>query len=235
MYGYGEAYLRASFEVLCGQSFKDFDVVISDNSRDQKILELCEEFAVQLPIRFYRNLRSQGISANLNNAIGNASGKLIKILFQDDYLYTSDAIGKVVKNFDLRKDTWMVSKSEHSYDAVTYLREFTPKFSRSVLFGVNTISSPSVLTIKNSSNLPRFDENLTLLMDCDYYFQCYLLFGEPKILCDVNVVNRIGAHQVSKSLVDRAMRKFELKYMRNKYSERLSPLDKIRFFLSQLR
>ena len=231
MNGHGYDYLRKSLEVLCAQTFKDFDVIVSDNSRDQVIEKLCQEFKGSLSIIYMQNHHAFGISANLNNAIKNADGKIIKILFQDDYLYSENSLMHIANEFDLTRDYWMVTASEHSSDGVSCYKRFTPRFSKSLLLGVNTISSPSVLTIKNISSKILFDENLTWLMDCDYYYQCYLAFGYPVITNDVNVVNRTGIHQVSNSLVSRRMKRSEFKYIQKKYSAYLSLLDKLILYI----
>ena len=82
--------------------------------------------------------------------------------------------------------------------------------------GKNTISSPSVLTIKNEKPL-LFDEKLIWLMDVDYYKRCYNKFGNPKIINNINVVNRIGLHQVSNSIVNLSIKIKETIYMLIKY------------------
>jgi hypothetical protein len=73
-----------------------------------------------------------------------------------------------------------------------------------------------VLTIKNDSSLLLFDEKLIWLMDCDYYRRCYQKFGKPKILNKISVVNRLGSHQVSNSIVK----------ISNKFKETLYTLKK---------
>lgn len=235
MNGQGRGYLRDSLKVLSTQSFKNFDVIISDNSKDRQIELLCEEFKDDLVIKYIKNHHSFGISVNLNNAIKNANGKIIKILFQDDYLYSNKSLEDIATKFKLDKDFWMVTASEHTYDGVNCYRKFIPKFSERILLGINTISSPSVLTIKNSNSNPIFDENLTWLMDCDYYYQLYLVYGCPVTLNEVNVVNRTGAHQVSNSIVTRAMKAAEFRYLGKKYAKHLSIMSKLILFLKYFR
>ena len=43
----------------------------------------------------------------------------------------------------------MVTASEHSQDGVNFYRPFYPNYNDQIHLGKNTISSPSVLTIKN--------------------------------------------------------------------------------------
>lgn len=141
---------------------------------------------------------------------------MIKILFQDDYLHTATSLAEIAECFDLEKDKWLVTACEHSLNGIDCVRPFYPKYNKKIYLGKNTISSPSVLTIINDDPL-LFDDNLIWLMDCDYYKRCYDRYGEPKILNKINVVNRVGSHQVTSTLVDDESVKKEVAYVKNKY------------------
>ena len=218
MKGKGNIFLKQSFDVLASQTFKDFDIVISDHSKDDQIKNLCDEYRNKLKINYYQNTEKLGnSSANLNNAIKKADGKLIKILFQDDFLFGKNSLEEIVKNFDLEKNNWIVTACVHSKDGFSFFRPFYPKYNRLIYLGKNTISSPSVLTIKNTEPL-LFDEKLIWLMDCDYYKRCYDKFSEPKILNEINVVNRMGAHQITNSAVNIKLKIKETFYVFKKYA-----------------
>jgi hypothetical protein len=225
MHGKGAEFLRHSFEILSRQTFTDFDVVISDHSADSAIEHLCQEFRDRLEIHYLKNTDKRGnSSANLNNAIRHATGTLIKILFQDDFLFDEHALEETVRNFDLEKDTWLVSACKHSTDGKNFTQPYYPTYNHKIHLGKNTISSPSVLTIKNNSPL-LFDENLLWLMDCDYYRRLYDVFGSPKILNTVTVVNRTGAHQVTNVLATRSVRARERTYMIKKFGKGPGPVS----------
>lgn len=225
MKGLGVKFLRESFNILAGQTFKDFDVVISDHSQNDDIKNLCDEHRNKFEINYFKNTENRGSSsANLNHAIKHATGRLIKILFQDDFLSNEQSLEETVKNFDLEKDNWFVSACEHSRDGQTFERAFYPKYNSKIHLGKNTLSSPSTLTIKNETPL-LFDENLLWLMDCDYYRRLYDKFGSPKILNTITVVNRVGAHQVTKVLATRKVRAREREYMLNKFGGGPGPLS----------
>ncbi|MCX6755651.1 MAG: glycosyltransferase [Candidatus Nomurabacteria bacterium] len=202
MKGLGVEFLKYSFDILSKQTFKDFDVIISDHSKDDFIEKLCNEYKNKLDIHYYKNTKNIGkSSSNINNAIIHATGKLIKILFQDDFLFNEKSLEEIVKNFDLEKDKWLITACIHSKDGINFFKPFYPKYNNKIHLGNNTISSPSVLTILNKNPLP-FDENLIWLMDVEYYKRCYNKFGNPKIVNEINVVNRIGEHQVTNSKIN---------------------------------
>jgi len=202
MKGKGVDFLDFSFNKLINQNFNDFEVVISDHSKDSLIEELCNVWRTKLNIKYYRNYSEVGSSsANINNAILNSTGQWIKILFQDDFLFDENSLmithDSIKSNLD---SNWFVSSCQHSSDGYSFYREFIPHWNDKMIYGNNTISSPSVLTIKNDENKLLFDKDYIWLMDCDYYQRCYNLFGAPTIINQVTVVNRTWANQVTNEL-----------------------------------
>ncbi|MFA6385848.1 MAG: glycosyltransferase [Candidatus Paceibacterota bacterium] len=213
MSGQGHIFLEKSFKILIAQTFKDFNVIISDHSKDNLIEKLCQEYQNQLQISYYRNENERGsISANINYAIEKANGTLIKILFQDDFLFDENSLEEIREQFDLQKDNWLITACIHTKDGINFFRPFYPRYNKMIFLGKNTISSPSVLTIKNKNHLI-FDKKLIWLMDCDYYYRCYNKFGNPKILNKINVVNRIGEHQVTHININIFIRIREILYI----------------------
>ena len=227
MNGLGARYLQYSLDLLALQTFKDFDVVISDNSCDDLIERVYEKNKTRLDIKYFKNNESLPTSsANLNNAILKSTGKIIKILFQDDFLYNETSLEKIAFSFDLKKDNWHVSACQHTKNGVDFFRPFYPKYNHQIHLGNNTISSPSVLSIKNDSPM-MFDERLIWLMDCDYYKRLYEKYGEPKIFNEICVVNRVGDHQVSNTIANNDVRASEKKYIKQKYALRKRPKIKL--------
>ncbi len=153
MKGY-ERFLRKNLDILSEQSFKDFDVVVSDQSKADNIRRICAEYNDRLTLDYYHNPTGPYTSAfNTNTAIKRAKGKLVKILFLDDFFFHKDALKDIVDNFDIEKDNWLVTACEHTTDGVTFTRPFYPRYHDKIHLGKNTISSPSVLTIKNEDPL----------------------------------------------------------------------------------
>ncbi|TLP65758.1 glycosyltransferase family 2 protein [Parasedimentitalea maritima] len=220
MGGMGAQYLKTSLDILGQQEFRDFEVVVADQSDDNSIAELCLSYE-NMSVRHLdtRHLKRQG-SANTNAAIEAAQGEIIKVLFQDDFLNGNDALTKIAGAFDDPEVHWIVTGSEHTRDGQTLIRPFVPHFHSRIQFGKNTISSPSVLALRRA-HAPKFDEVLIWLMDVDYYKQCSLCFGLPKVLLEPLVVNRQHSGQVSAS-VSRALVRRELRYVRQKYAAHMS-------------
>ncbi|MDD2935323.1 MAG: glycosyltransferase [Candidatus Pacebacteria bacterium] len=239
MKGLGSSFLEHSFKILVNQTFKDFDVVISDHSETNEIRDLCDKYKNRLNIKYFKNKEKRGnSSSNINNAIRKADGKLIKILFQDDFLYNKNSLQRIIDSFELEKDNWLVTACIHTNDGINFYRPFYPKYHDKIHLKKNTISSPSVLTIKNQQPL-KFDENLLWYMDTDYYKRCYEKFGEPKILNEVNVVNRAGLHQMTHSLINEKRKKIEYIYCLKKNREKnilfLILVNKIKKYIRKIK
>lgn len=221
MHGLGADFLRRGFTILTRQTFSNFDIIISDHSVDNSIRTVCEEFSDRLTIHYVRNEERRGSSAaNANNAIRHAKGQLIKILFQDDYLLNEHSLERIVDEFDLTADHWLVTGCEHTTDGQTLERPHLPTITNDPQYGNNRIGSPSVITIKNDHPL-LFDERLIWLMDGDYYQRMQLRYGPPKILSDITVVNQLGKHQVTNTTATQQRRDDELLYVRRKYQREI--------------
>jgi glycosyltransferase involved in cell wall biosynthesis len=190
--GKGVEYLEHSFNILAQQSFTDFEVVISDHSEDEQIQNLCNSWSSMMDIKYIKNSIGRGkIAPNMNNAIKHSNGAFIKMLFQDDFLYDTDSLqiiyDSIVKNQD--KD-WFITACVHTDDCVTMYDRMTPYYHSRIYAGVNTISSPSVLTVRNEVDTPIFNDSLNWLVDVEYYKRLHDVYGDPVVIDIICAVNR---------------------------------------------
>lgn len=217
MRGCGVEFLEHSFMKLYSQSFKDFEVVVSDHSMNTDIQNLCNDWINKLNIKYLRNEICRGSSsANLNNAIKNSSGKWIKILFQDDFLFDYLSLENIKSKID--DDTyWLASACEHTNDGFDLYRPFYPKWNDDIDIGNNTISSPSVICIRNENPL-YFDEDFIWLMDVEYYKRMYDSYGEPTYIHNITVVNRTWNGSISSQIsTERMLEEKQIMISRRQY------------------
>lgn len=215
-YGNGKVYLNNLLETINKQTFKNFEVIISDHSEDSSILDVVKKFYNFFEIKYFKNEIKRGNSpANTNNALKNAEGEIIKIIFQDDFFYTNDSLNVIQKTFEKEKCFWLVNGCNHITENNLNFHNFmVPKWNSKIVLGKNTISSPSVLSFINDKTL-YFDENLTMLMDCEFYYQLYLKYGHPQIVEDCLITNRLHKNQISK-LYNKNINE-EIEYIKTKY------------------
>ncbi len=193
-YGYngnGVDFLNFSLELLYTQTFKDFEVIISDHSIDDTIKEVYNKWSDKLNMVYVVNENGRGIiSPNINNAMKFCNGKYIKVLFQDDFLYNNNSL-RIQHDFidDNPEVKWFMSKFYHSKTGKDFYKLYNPRWVDHQWTGHNLMGCPSGLTLKNESLL-FFDEGLNWYMDIDYYQKLYLKYGKPYILDEITVVNR---------------------------------------------
>ncbi len=222
MHGKATELLTRSFNMLKKQTYKNFEIIISDNSEDDVIKNLCKNPDYQsLNIKYFQNPR-KGLAPNTNEAIKKASGQLIKILFMDDFLANENSLKDIVDNF---KGNWLVSGCGHDKGDGKIFNIHFPIYNRNMHLGKNTIGSPSVLTIKNE-DIMFFDENLSWVVDCDYYKRLYDKYGKPDILNKVNVIIGLGEHQTTNHLENKSKQR-EYLYIEKKYTGKISYKNKL--------
>lgn len=190
-YGEGPRLLNDLLRTIEIQTFKDFEVIISDHSVDDEVLNEIKNFENSINFNYLKNSDNRGNSpANLNKAIERCNGELIKIMFQDDFFYDDEALEKIVNAFFNSDKQWLLNGTNHTADdGHSFYWELFPSFNEDLIKGVNTISSPSVVTTKKECIL-KFDENLKYLMDVDFYYRMKQTFGEPIFYNDILVTNR---------------------------------------------
>ncbi len=83
----GEKYIEEALNSVASQTYKDIEIIVSDDHSIDRTLEICKQFKEKSPIPVYIHSHTpSGIGANWNNCIKNAHGDYIKFLFQDDIL-----------------------------------------------------------------------------------------------------------------------------------------------------
>ena len=96
----GETFLAASLEALLGQSYEDFDLIISDNASTDNSADICQRYAKQdSRIRYVRQPRNIGMVPNHNFVLGQARSELFKWAADDD-LYARDLLRRCVDALD---------------------------------------------------------------------------------------------------------------------------------------
>src|SRR5678815_6041530 len=91
------AYLERLLESIALQTFKDFEVIITDDSDDDSVKDLLKKYEGQLPIKYFQNGKALGTPANWNRAISKAKGQWIKLMHDDDWFSLSDSLASFVK------------------------------------------------------------------------------------------------------------------------------------------
>lgn len=96
----GSTYVAESIEALLGQTFEDFELIISDNASTDDTGEICRSYQkLDSRIRYYRQPRNVGLAPNHNFCVEQARADLFKWAAGDD-LYARDLLDKCVAALD---------------------------------------------------------------------------------------------------------------------------------------
>lgn len=217
MNGLGVQFLNQTLLSLVDQTFKNFEVIITDHSVDDNIKNFCECYDKDLLIKYFKNDNKRGSSsANVNLGIKKSCGKIIKILCQDDYLFGKDSLIKTYNSFNTNVN-WLVSDYIHTHDGVNYQDIHRAKWNDNIQL-LNSIGTHSCLSFVNDNPL-LFDENLVWFMDCELYKRLSLRYGLPFILNEITIVNRIWKGSVTNTLATQHVRRKEYLYLKKKYGD----------------
>ena len=116
----GEKYIAQTIESILNQTFTDFEIIVSDDGSSDNTLEIVGSFNDPRIVRIDR-LSKVGAEANWNNAVANASASLVKLVCQDDLLYSQC----------LEVEVETMSKSENQDVSFCFhLRDFVTPNSR---------------------------------------------------------------------------------------------------------
>ena len=207
MHGKGNEYLTLLLDTLYQQTFKEFEIVISDQSKDDKIFEIYKNNKEKFDISYSKCDRLGKSSYNLNNAIKKAKYDIIKPIFQDDFLIDKRCLEFIA---NIPKDvkwggigfTHYNEKNEHIGNTMI------PRYNPEIKTGINTFGSPSVSFFCKESNY--FHDELVWLMDCEFYEKLKRKYGNPYIINMLGVGIRVWNDSYSNHISD------EIKLKENK-------------------
>lgn len=123
----GERYLPESLDALLGQTYTDFELLISDNASTDRTEDICRDYAARdSRIRYFRQPNNIGACPNHNFLVRQASGELFKWASYDD-LYARDLVLRCVEALDDRPDVVLAHSWQGMIDgtgAVTQLVDY---------------------------------------------------------------------------------------------------------------
>lgn len=169
-------FLIRTLDSIVIQTYKDFEVVISDDSPDESVQSCVVKYKALIPIRYTRNNPALGSPANWNNAIDLAQGQWIKMMHDDDWFSGSDSLAAFASaaketKADLVFSGYTNVSVESNEKKVHVLSEIDRKLLQKSplnLLKKNSIGHPSTTLIRNKP-VYRYDENLRWLVDMDFY------------------------------------------------------------------
>tara|TARA_B100001250_G_scaffold355502_1_gene330038 strand:- start:33 stop:806 length:774 start_codon:yes stop_codon:yes gene_type:complete len=230
----GPKWMRDLLNSLRQQTYQDFEVVVSDQSKNDNIKEVCEDSLYDDFDFTYIKYEGDVPCENINIALDNCEGRIIKIMFSDDIFMRKDALQRIKYEYDTNNCKWAFSGFANWDPKENYFDQKLPEWKERTLEGNNNLSSPSVVSFLNECK-QEFDVNLKLLLDVDFYHRMRWLHGKPNIIPEVLVANRDHDDRISSDATSQydcvvehlegdlkfmwMMNSKELKYVHDKYSD----------------
>jgi GT2 family glycosyltransferase len=230
MKGQGVAYLKRALTSIKKQTDinpQAIEIVVSDQSEGKHIEHFCN--TTSQGVQYHRTPTRRGIAAhNLNTAVALATGEYIKILFQDDVLVEDHYLSTLLTIINIEKPDGMLTGALHTTDGESFTNPIAPKKNPYFLFGNNTASSPSVITLKREvAKALLFDESLKMLFDCDFYYRLFDQHFNILIAEQIHIANGIwegqAQHQINFQQFTKEVRYLNWKYPQAKLRELLPP------------
>lgn len=170
-------YLKRLLDSIEIQSFKDFEVILSDDSDDQSVQALIQPYGSKFSITYYQNKPSLGTPANWNFGISKANGTWIKLMHDDDWFASVDSLAQFAAATKQGKK-FIFSGYANFMESTSVLQPVLfPETAKQkiinnplLLLSENHIGPPSV-TLFHQSITAIYDERMKWRVDLEYYIR----------------------------------------------------------------
>ncbi len=194
-------YLQRLLQSISHQTFKNFEVIVSDDSNDDSVQNVIKTTEDKFPIRYFKNEPSLGTPANWNFAINKAKGEWIKLMHDDDWFATSTAL-QTFADATKKGNKFIAGGYNNIGENGAALRKPYLSLSKKkrllrqpmILLAENIIGQPSVCMVHRSVTA-KYDEGMKWRVDIDYYMQ--LLHSEKTFTRIRKVLINLGINQTS--------------------------------------
>lgn len=158
------------------QSFKDYEVIITDDSMDDSLQPVLQKYSY-LPILYFKNVQALGTPANWNYGISKASGEWIKIMHDDDWFSSTTSLEEFDEHTkSRRKFIFSAYKNITAGIGEEIPMLFPESWKKRIikepvtLLSNNVIGPPSV-TLVHRSITENYDESMKWRVDLDFYIR----------------------------------------------------------------
>ena len=199
------AYKKPEYVVRCiesvlKQTYKQVEIVISDDSPNQDIKLAIESYNSSISIKYYHNNPALKSPINWNNALNKANGYFYMLMHQDDWFEVDDAIETYIQTFEANPqvDFAFCKNTAIQPDGQVLQLQAIPSLLKDMqkhpnhLVRANVIGPPSNTMLRSKVSV-RYEEAYIWLVDVDYYVQL-LEAGHGYKYLDAHLVS-IGLHE----------------------------------------
>lgn len=199
-------FLKRLLDSIAVQTFRDFEVIITDDSNDDSVAQLAFNYGQLFTIVYQKNNPALGSPENWNAGIRLAKGNWIKMMHDDDWFAAKDSLQAFADAAVQHADCSFIFSGFTQVDIDTQqqypfvIKDWQLRWLQSSplsLFKENFIGHPSTTLIKKDKD-HWYDKNLKWVVDIEFYMR-YLkqhphFYAIPKPLINIG----ISAFQITK-------------------------------------
>lgn len=189
-----EKFLSRLLDSIRIQEYRDFEVIISDDSPDLRLKGLVETYRKEFKILYIKNEKPLGSPANWNNAISHAKGEWIKIMHDDDWFNDSSSLHRFANQAIKGQSSFIfsgfykvkASDQSISKQQIGFIDRLFLKRNPVYLLRKNFVGHPSTTLVKNE-NIKWYDERYKWVVDIEFYIRSfrkdsrYIIIKEPLV------------------------------------------------------
>lgn len=198
--------LQRLLQSIQQQNYTNYEIIVSDDSPDESVKHVVEDFSGNLQIRYIKNHTAAGTPGNWNIAIAEAKGEWIKLMHDDDWFANVDSLKKFADMAANTTYSFIFSACNNIYSSGKEVNEFLTGWRKDLLennclnlFYQNVIGHPSTV-MHRKDDLLKYNTQYKWVVDIDFYIrylQKYKTYGYiPEMLVNIGTDDQ----QVSFSL-----------------------------------
>jgi glycosyltransferase involved in cell wall biosynthesis len=159
------------------QTFKDYEIVISDDSNNNAVENTITTKYSDLKIRYFHNEKALGTPANWNNAVAKSEGQWIKLMHHDDWFNFENSLQLFVDAIEVDKNAKLIFSSYsnlnldngNKYDVIANKFEIALLKKNYLNLFKNFIGNPSCTMVHSSLKPYQYDVRIKWFIDFDFY------------------------------------------------------------------
>lgn len=179
----GAGFLSCAIDSVLAQDFRDFELIIIDDSSVDGTAEIVQDYASRdSRVFFCANDANVGMVNNWNRCLKMARGRYIKFLFQDDIFTTPDSLEKMVRILDDDPAVSLVASARQVIDCFSEIVKEESFFGcpisargsdiirYCILKHGNVIGEPSAVLFRKEQAGRGFNCNYRQIVDLEMWF-----------------------------------------------------------------
>lgn len=221
--GNGVLLLKNCLDSINLQTFRDFEIIISDHSQNSHIEEFVNMYTSSRSLNithFYNNRGRGNSSINMNEGIKKAKGEFIKILHFDDIFYITTALERISNILQETNLKWGATAFNHFDGETKVFGDIRIPSADGVRHHENTgWGCPSISFFHNDrEEMNLFDENMIWINDHDMHYRLKGRYNKAAIVTTPCISVRRHSNQVSQTHSGQSIEEKEWEYFYKKHN-----------------